>query len=115
MCVLNEQLCFANRTMPPTSNGSWKDHNSNQICVVALHLIEVLSPWRLSTNEVLATQVDVFEESQAEDESHMTMPGGLDLNSHQDIFNALFTKVNTIHAPLGAHLPWGLTIHVTMH
>lgn len=55
--------------------------------------MEVLAPWRLSTHDVLATQVEVFEESHEEDSSHMTMPGGLDLNSHEDIFNALFTKV----------------------
>lgn len=53
----------------------------------------MLSPWRLSTNEVLATQIEVFEESQAEDDENMTMPGGVDLNSHEDVFSALFTKV----------------------
>ncbi len=37
--------------------------------------------------------MEVFEESQAEDDNQMIMPGGIDLNSHQDIFNALFTKV----------------------
>lgn len=64
---------------------------------VALHLVEVLSPWRLSTDDVLATQIEVFEESQEEDNARLTMPGGLDLNSHQDVFGALFTKVSTFH------------------
>ena len=59
----------------------------------ALQLVEVLQPWRHSTNEVLATQIEVFEDSQVEDDSHMTMPGGIDLNSHDDVFNTLFTKV----------------------
>lgn len=65
---------------------------ANSLCA-ALHLLESVAQWRLSTNEVLATQIEVFEESQAEDDSQMTMPGGIDLNSHEDIFNALFTKV----------------------
>lgn len=60
---------------------------------IALQVIEVLLPWRLSTNEVLATQIEVFEESQGEDDANMTIPGGVDLNSHQDVFSALFTKV----------------------
>ena len=54
----------------------------------------MLSPWRLTTNEVLATQIEVFEDSQTEDDASITMPGGVDLNSHEDIFNALYTKVN---------------------
>lgn len=63
----------------------------------ALQLVEVLSPWRLSTQEVLATQIEVFEESQEEDNALTTTPEGLDLNSHEDIFNTLFTKVSVTH------------------
>ncbi len=55
--------------------------------------MEVLLPWRLSTDEALATQIEVFEESQEEDNACITMPGGIDLNAHQDVFNAIFTKV----------------------
>ena len=62
-------------------------------CSLGLQLIEVLSSWRLTTNEDLATQIEVFEDTQTEDDSYMTMPGGVDLNSHEDIFNALFSKV----------------------
>lgn len=65
------------------------------LLTVALHLLEVLAPWKLSTNEVLATQIEVFEESQDEDNSLLTTPEGLDLNSHEDIFNSLFTKVGS--------------------
>ena len=61
---------------------------------LALQLVEVLTPWRLSTQEGLATQIEVFEESQEEDNSLTTTPEGLDLNSHEDIFNTLFTKVS---------------------
>ncbi len=46
---------------------------------------------------MLATQIDVFEETQVEDDSHVIMPGGIDLNSHEDIFNALFVKVNIVY------------------
>ena len=64
------------------------------IFVVGLQLTEILMPWRHTTNEQLDTQMEVFEESRVEDNNNVIMPGGVDLNSHEDIFNALFVKVN---------------------
>ena len=59
-----------------------------------LQLTDVLLPWKHSTHDDLATQIDVFEESTVEDNTHLDMPGGINLNSHEDIFNALFAKVS---------------------
>ena len=56
-------------------------------------MLEVLSPWRHTTDENLATQIEVFQEGQAEDNDQMNMPGGVDINSHEDMFNAVFAKV----------------------
>ena len=44
-------------------------------------------------DERLATQLEVWEESQLEDQTHLEMPGGTDINSHEDMFNAVFGKV----------------------
>lgn len=61
----------------------------------AIHCLEAtkLSLSRHVAEEPLATQVEVFEEGQAEDREHLDMPGGLDINSHEDMFNAVFGKV----------------------
>ena len=64
----------------------------------------------MSTNEVLATQIDVFEETQAEDDSHVIMPGGVDLNSHEDIFNALFIKVDHVFLVLYRDERWEVVL-----
>lgn len=59
----------------------------------ALQLQELLSPWRHTADEALATQIEVFEDSYSEDESHLNMPGGIDINSHEDMFNAVLARV----------------------
>lgn len=60
---------------------------------VALELLEVLLPWRHSAEEALATQIEVFEDSHQSDLGQLDMPGGVDINSHGDVFNAVFGKV----------------------
>ena len=60
---------------------------------IALQLQEILTPWRHTADEALATQIDVFEESHSEDDSQLNMPGGIDINSHEDMFNAVLAKV----------------------
>lgn len=40
------------------------------------------------------TQVEVFEEGIQEDAGQTELPGGVDLNSHEDMFNAVFGKVD---------------------
>ena len=48
---------------------------------------------RDADDERLATQLEVWEESQQEDQTQLEMPGGVDINSHEDMFNAVFGKV----------------------
>ena len=67
---------------------------------LGLHLQEILSQWRYTTNEALATQVDVFEDSFGDDESQISMPGGININSHDDMFNAVLAKVRLHQNPL---------------
>lgn len=62
----------------------------------ALQLLETLSPWRHIADDALATQIDVFEESNSDDNAHLNMPGGVDINSHEDMYNAVFAKVSVV-------------------
>ena len=66
---------------------------TNLNACTALQLLEVLSPWRHTEDEGLATQLEVFHESRSDDTDEMTMPGGVDITSHEDLFNALYAKV----------------------
>ena len=52
-----------------------------------------LVPLRHNADEQLATQLEVFEESHSEDNSHTEMPGGINLDNHEDIFQAVYGKV----------------------
>ncbi|XP_064401123.1 inverted formin-2-like isoform X3 [Halichondria panicea] len=61
--------------------------------LIALQLLEVLSPWRHTEDEGLGTQLEVFHESRSDDDDQMTMPGSVDISSHEDLFNALYAKV----------------------
>ena len=65
----------------------------HHLLCIALQLQEILTPWRHTADEALATQIDVFEESHSEDDSQLNMPGGIDINSHEDMFNAVLAKV----------------------
>ena len=60
----------------------------------ALQLLDILSPWRHTTNEALAIQIQVFNEAHAEDNDHMDKPGGVDMDSYEDMFHALLNKVS---------------------
>lgn len=64
----------------------------------ALQLLDVLSPWRHTSNESLAIQIQVFSEAHAEDNDHLDKPGGVDINSHEDVFHAVLNKVS--HCPI---------------
>lgn len=59
----------------------------------AMQLLEVLSPMRNSAEEALATQLEVFDDGHHADLGQLDMPGGVDINSHSDVFNAVFGKV----------------------
>ena len=59
----------------------------------AMQLLEVLSPMRNSAEEALATQMEVFDDSHHADLGQLEMPGGIDVNSHLDLFSAVFEKV----------------------
>ena len=47
---------------------------------------------RNTSNELLLTQVDVFEEGSAND-AELFEANGLDLQSHEDIFHVIYEKV----------------------
>ena len=59
----------------------------------ALQLLDVLSLWRHTTNEALAIQIQVFNEAHAGDNALMDMPGGIDINSPEEVFNVVLNKV----------------------
>ena len=60
----------------------------------ALELLDLLLPWRHTANEALAIQIQVFKESHAEDSGHLDKPGGVNVNSHEDLFHAVLNKVS---------------------
>ena len=47
---------------------------------------------RSSSNEILTTQIDVFEESSSTDSEELES-GGFDLQSHEDMFRVIYEKV----------------------
>ena len=47
-----------------------------------------------TTNEALTVQIQVFNESLAEDSAHLDEPGGVDVNSSEDMFHAILSKVS---------------------
>lgn len=62
-----------------------------------MQLLETLSRWRHTEDEGLGTQLEVFHESYSDDTEAMSMPGGVDITSHEDMFNALYAKVTLTH------------------
>ena len=46
----------------------------------------------------------MFEEAQHEDNSQLEMPGGVDINSHEDMFNAVFGKVLFVQAIVSPYI-----------
>ena len=48
---------------------------------------------RNSPEEALATQMEVFDDGHHADLGQLEMPGGIDINSHLDLFSAVFGKV----------------------
>ena len=45
--------------------------------------------------------MDLFDEIRRQDEEEMSVPGGLNLNSHLDMFNAVLCKVSLINVMIG--------------
>ena len=43
----------------------------------------------------LTVQLDVFDEQKANDDEALPGPQGVDLNSHLDVFHAVFKQVST--------------------
>ena len=46
-----------------------------------------------SIPDVLSKQLNIYQDNLERDEAHMKMPGGVDINNHEDIFRALMEKV----------------------
>ena len=61
-----------------------------------MQLLEVLSPMRSSAEDALATQIEVFEDSHHGDQAKLEMPGDVDINSHIDLFSAVFARVGSL-------------------
>ena len=57
-----------------------------------MNLLELLSDFADDDNEDLQIQCDVFFEFKQEDDD--VTEGGLNLDSHVDLFNAIFNKVS---------------------
>jgi hypothetical protein len=49
---------------------------------------------RHSENDDLNIQMDIFDEIRRQDEEEMSVPGGINLNNHFDMFNAVLCKVS---------------------
>ncbi|XP_076010656.1 inverted formin-2-like isoform X2 [Genypterus blacodes] len=63
---------------------------------IGLQLLDLLPRLRETEDEDLNIQCDVFEDSLCIDEEEMErLYGGIDMSSHQEVFNSLFTKVSS--------------------
>ena len=62
---------------------------------VALNLLDIINTMRDIDDDDVQVQCDVFYDEKQEDDEAMSMekPNGLDLNSHNEVFNAIFQKV----------------------
>ncbi|KAL0967544.1 hypothetical protein UPYG_G00253590 [Umbra pygmaea] len=66
---------------------------------IGLQLLDLLPKLRETEDEDLNIQCDTFVENMAEDEEEMEkMYGGINMSSHQDVFNMLFNKVSSTPA-----------------
>ncbi|XP_069063412.1 inverted formin-2 isoform X1 [Pleurodeles waltl] len=63
---------------------------------IGLQLLDVLTKLRDHEDEDLEIQASVFEDIKAEDDEELfTIYGGIDMNSHQEVFSTLFNKVSS--------------------
>jgi hypothetical protein len=62
--------------------------------LVGLKLLDQLAQMRCSESDDLNIQMDLFDEIRQQDEDEMLVPGGLNLNSHLDMCNAVLCKVS---------------------
>jgi hypothetical protein len=60
---------------------------------IGLKLFDVMTQMRHTENDNINLQLDLFDEIRRQDEESMSLPTGVDLNSHLDMFNAVFWKV----------------------
>ncbi|XP_067895130.1 inverted formin-2-like isoform X2 [Heterodontus francisci] len=70
---------------------------------IGLHLLDLLPLLREKEDEDLLVQCLTFEEAKGDDDEElMRIYDGIDMNSHQEVFAALFNKVST--SPVSAQL-----------
>ncbi|XP_065762926.1 inverted formin-2 isoform X2 [Muntiacus reevesi] len=70
---------------------------------IGLQLLDVLTRLRDLEDGDLLIQLEAFREAKAEDEEELLRVfGGIDINSHQEVFSALFHKVSC--SPASVHL-----------
>ncbi|XP_078516404.1 inverted formin-2-like isoform X2 [Lissotriton helveticus] len=63
---------------------------------IGLQLLDVLTKLRDHEDEDLDIQASVFEDIKAEDDEELfNIYGGIDMNSHQEVFSTLFNKVSS--------------------
>ena len=48
----------------------------------------------------LSNQLNIYHDKLEHDAAHLNMPGGVDVNNHEDIFRALMEKVPTLFVSL---------------
>lgn len=57
--------------------------------------LSVLMLHRHSEDGDLNVQIDLFDDIRRQDDEEMSVPGGIDVDSHLDMFNAVFCKVSS--------------------
>ncbi|XP_077984852.1 uncharacterized protein LOC144439438 [Glandiceps talaboti] len=87
-------LAFINSILLSTDKLEDRIRLRNEL--IGLRLLDLLAAIRREASadeEDLTVQLDVFDESKANDEEHLTGPEGVDLSNHLDIFHAIFRQV----------------------
>ncbi|XP_055496607.1 inverted formin-2 isoform X2 [Leucoraja erinacea] len=94
LSVINAIILGSEELIPRT-------HLRNEF--IGLHLLDILPSLREKDDEDLLVQCLTFEDAKGDDDEElMQLYGGIDMNSHQEVFSTLFNKVSGL--PVSTHL-----------
>ncbi|XP_078262602.1 inverted formin-2 isoform X2 [Rhinoraja longicauda] len=94
LSVINAIILGSEELIPRT-------HLRNEF--IGLHLLDILPSLREKDDEDLLVQCLTFEDTKGDDDEElMKLYDGIDMNSHQEVFTALFNKVSSL--PVSTHL-----------
>lgn len=94
LSVINAIILGSEELIPRT-------HLRNEF--IGLHLLDILPSLREKDDEDLLVQCLTFEDAKGDDDEElMQLYGGIDMNSHQEVFTTLFNKVSGL--PVSSHL-----------